>query len=71
MNAGPLDERPVALCRCVVECQGDRRLVGDLGFDYLADRTSGDLVGLLAGGRDPRVAALVLLAKGAAALPAG
>ena len=62
MNAGLLDERPVALCRCVVECQGDSRLAGRLGLDHLADQTSGDLVGLLAGGRDCRVAALVVLA---------
>jgi hypothetical protein len=56
MDAGSLDERPVALSRRVVDCQGELRLVGDQGLDDLTDQAGGDVLGLLAGRRDRRVA---------------
>ena len=58
MDAGPLDVGPVPLRRRVVEGQGEPRLVGDQGLDHLVDQAGGDVVGLLAGGGDGRVAGL-------------
>ena len=69
MDTGSLNERPVALSRCVVECQGEPRLVGDQGLDYLADQASGDVLGLLTGGRDRRVARSELGAQASGADP--
>jgi hypothetical protein len=43
--------------------------VGDQGPDYLADQAGGDILGLLAGGRDRRVAGLELGAQASGADP--
>ena len=69
MDTGSLDERPVALSRRVVDCQGEPPEVGDQRLDYLADQAGGDVLGLLAGGRDRRVAGSELGAQASGADP--
>ena len=45
--------------RRVVDRQGEPFLIGDEGADHLADQPGGDVPGLLAGGGDGHVAALI------------
>ena len=57
MNASSLDERPVALSRRGrwIPRVSLAWLRSDQGLDHLAEQASGDVLGLLTGGRDRRV----------------
>ena len=63
MDAGPLDVRPVPLRRRVVQGEGQPRWPATSGLTTSSDEAGGDVVGLLAGRGDGRVAGLELVAE--------
>ena len=63
MHAGPLDVRSVPLRRGVIQGEGQTRGPRQQRADDFNQKTSGDVVGPLAGGRDGAVAGLIPAAE--------
>ena len=71
VDAGPLDVRPVPPRRRVVQGDGQPLGVAEQRLDRRQQQVGGDGPGLLAGGRNGRVAGPVLIAEAGGADPAG
>ena len=63
--------RSVTLGRRVVDRRGEPSLIGDQRPDHLADQPGSDVPGLLAGGEDGYIAALIPLTEAGSVDPTG